>query len=102
MTSSTINHLRNSTVYTAFEVEWAKSDAAKASKRIKREDISQLTIQAVLGNKNPYEKTSRKAKELENLLLSLICKEGLAFNLLDSLHFRAFVLALDLPHQVPS
>jgi len=102
-TSSMINHLKkHSKVYAAFEVERAESDAAKTSKRIKREDVSQQTIQMVLASRNPYEKTSRKAKELDNLLLSLICKEGLAFNLLDSLHFRDFVAALDPRYQVPS
>lgn len=49
-----------------------------------------------------YDRNSKKVQKLNNLLLRLVCKEGLPFSLVDSKHFRDLVSELDPRYSIPS
>jgi len=62
----------------------------------------QPTLAATFTRTTPYGADNDKVTRLNRLLVALICKEGLPFNLVESPHFKAFVNELDPRYVLPT
>ena len=62
----------------------------------------QPTLAATYSRHTPYTADNAKVSRLHQLLVALICKEGLPFNIVESESFKAFVHELDPRYVLPT
>ena len=91
-------------VWQRFREETAQCKTRLAQQQEKKEEAKrkQPSLSSVFERTTAYSNENPKVQRLNGLLVQLICKEGLPFNILESPAFQAFVHELDPRYKLPT